>query len=132
MDSAPVVAAIHFPAGDYYFSGSALPNHGTIETTQPGQISLSGVTDALISGNNVSDCPGTGIALKDCKRIDVFDNIANRNQDGITLDETSGQAHNNSCAENRESGIKVISESGQIPGGLVIKDNQCPVEVTDR
>lgn len=38
MDLAPAGASIHFPAGDYYFSGSALPNHGTIETTQPGQI----------------------------------------------------------------------------------------------
>lgn len=38
MDAAPAGASIHFPAGDYYFQGSALPNHGTIETTQPGQI----------------------------------------------------------------------------------------------
>jgi hypothetical protein len=38
MDAAPAGASIHFPAGDYYFAGSALPNHGTIETTQPGQI----------------------------------------------------------------------------------------------
>lgn len=38
MDAAPAGATIHFPAGDYYFSGSALPNNGTIETTQPGQI----------------------------------------------------------------------------------------------
>ncbi len=38
LATAPAGAAIHFPAGDYYFSGSALPNRGTIETTQPGQI----------------------------------------------------------------------------------------------
>ncbi len=38
MAAAPSGASVHFPAGDYYFHGSALPNHGTIETTQTGQI----------------------------------------------------------------------------------------------
>ena len=37
MEKAAKGAAIHFPAGDYYFNGSALPNRGSIETTQPGQ-----------------------------------------------------------------------------------------------
>lgn len=38
MAAVPSGGAVHFPAGDYYFHGSALPNHGTIETTQPGQV----------------------------------------------------------------------------------------------
>jgi hypothetical protein len=35
---APGGAGIYFPAGDYYFHGSAQPGRGTIETTAPGQI----------------------------------------------------------------------------------------------
>ncbi len=38
MESLPAGGVVYFPAGDYYFYGSALPNRGTIETTQPGQI----------------------------------------------------------------------------------------------
>jgi hypothetical protein len=38
MASAPQGATVYFPAGDYYFRGSALPNHGTIETSQAGII----------------------------------------------------------------------------------------------
>ena len=38
MESLPAGGAVYFPAGDYYFHGSALPNRGTIETTRPGQI----------------------------------------------------------------------------------------------
>lgn len=37
MESAPESAAIIFPAGDWYFDGSARPAHGTIETSRPGQ-----------------------------------------------------------------------------------------------
>jgi len=29
---------LHFPAGDYYLHGSALPNRGSLETTAPGQV----------------------------------------------------------------------------------------------
>lgn len=37
MEAAPKGAAIYFPAGNYYFDGAALPNRGSIETSQPGQ-----------------------------------------------------------------------------------------------
>jgi|GEM_PF-943503 len=37
MDNAQKGAAIYFPAGNYYFNGSALPNRGSIETSRPGQ-----------------------------------------------------------------------------------------------
>lgn len=38
MAAAPAAAAVHFPAGDYYFHGAARPNGGTIELDAPGQI----------------------------------------------------------------------------------------------
>ncbi|MBP6965375.1 MAG: hypothetical protein KBC96_13330 [Armatimonadetes bacterium] len=38
MESVPAGGAVYFPAGDYYFHGSARVNRGTIETTQAGQI----------------------------------------------------------------------------------------------
>ncbi len=38
MESVPAGGAVYFPAGDYYFHGGALPNHGTVETTRAGQI----------------------------------------------------------------------------------------------
>ncbi|MEC3878506.1 hypothetical protein [Parapedobacter sp. 10938] len=38
MMSAPKGATIYFPAGDYHFNGSAMPNRGTIESSQRGQI----------------------------------------------------------------------------------------------
>lgn len=38
MESVPAGGAVYFPAGDYYFHGCSLPNRGTIETTQAGQI----------------------------------------------------------------------------------------------
>lgn len=31
-------ATVRFPAGDYYFSGTVQPGHGTIETSAPGQV----------------------------------------------------------------------------------------------
>jgi len=31
-------ATVKFPAGNYYFSGTVLPGHGTIETSAPGQV----------------------------------------------------------------------------------------------
>lgn len=38
MSRAPQGATIYFPAEDYYFDGAAIPNRGTIESTNPGQI----------------------------------------------------------------------------------------------
>lgn len=38
MARAPRGATLHFPAGDYHFNGSALPNRGTIESSDRGQI----------------------------------------------------------------------------------------------
>lgn len=38
MATAPPAAVLHFPAGNYYFSGSAVANHASIESSQPGQI----------------------------------------------------------------------------------------------
>lgn len=37
MAQAPRGATVYFPAGDYHFNGSALPNRGTIESTARGQ-----------------------------------------------------------------------------------------------
>lgn len=37
MAKAPRGATIYFPAGDYHFNGSALPNRGTIESSERGQ-----------------------------------------------------------------------------------------------
>lgn len=38
MAKAPQGATIYFPAGDYHFNGSAMPNRGTIESSQTGQL----------------------------------------------------------------------------------------------
>ncbi len=37
MANAPRGATLYFPAGDYHFNGSALPNRGTIESSERGQ-----------------------------------------------------------------------------------------------
>lgn len=94
-----------------------------IRATGSDGISLNGVTDAIISGNNASGCPGSGIVLKGCDKISVSDNIANRNQIGIVveaIESTIGQIHNNICTNNQLAAIKVI---GQTPEKLVVKDN---------
>lgn len=54
LATAPGGSAIHFPAGDYYFSGSAKPNHGTIETTAAGQIIYGDGADVT----NIIQCDG--------------------------------------------------------------------------
>jgi hypothetical protein len=38
MEAAPPGAAVRFPAGAYFFDGSALPNRGSVESTRPGQV----------------------------------------------------------------------------------------------
>ena len=98
-------------------------------------ISLGGVTDAIVSGNNASDCPGSGIVLKSCDRFDVFDNIANRNQNGILIEAASstiGQVHNNACSDNKKAGLTISCEAGKLPAGLIVKDNQCQVVITQK
>lgn len=89
-------------------------------------ISLDGVTDAIVSGNNVAGCRN-GVLLKDCNRFDVSDNISKRNENGILIEtplSPAGQVHNNTCAENKNAGLRILSESGQIPADLLIEDNQ--------
>lgn len=69
MSKVPKGATMYFPAGDYYFDGAAIPNHGTIESTNPGQIFRGdGVgTTRIIQKNKLKDF---GFSYrKDLKRV---------------------------------------------------------------
>lgn len=98
-----------------------------IRSTGSDGILLTGITDAIISTNNASGCPRSGITLKGCDKFNISNNICNRNYIGILVDAkglTIGQISNNICTDNKQAGVRITSEPGQTPARVTVKDNQ--------
>ncbi len=90
-------------------------------------IKLKGVTDGIISHNNLSGASQDGLVVEDCKQLIVTDNILNRNRCGLVVDAEDGCAisvRGNIISENKQAGITLQSRNGKQPKGLTLKDNQ--------
>ncbi len=89
-------------------------------------IKLKGVTDGIIARNNLNGASQDGLFVEASKRLIISENIANRCNNGITVAtgaESGISLRGNLCADNRQAGIRILSPSGKLPRGLVLKDN---------